>query len=121
MEMAPVPPAGSARPGYLPAVPRPRPAAVEGEAEADPARVARPGHDEPRDRAHFPAESLTSGRLEVRVERRPEGGQILTVYDRRTGEPILQLPPEQVLQVIEHALRRTQDEQEKKESHHGDR
>lgn len=46
--------------------------------------------------------------LDVRVETRPDGGHQLTIVDKTTGQIYCQLPPEQIVQVLEDALRRMQ-------------
>ena len=46
--------------------------------------------------------------LDVQIETRPGGGHQLTIVDKTTGQVYAQLPPEQIVQVLEEALRRMQ-------------
>ncbi|MFZ5850256.1 MAG: hypothetical protein ACOYY2_02535 [Actinomycetota bacterium] len=55
--------------------------------------VAPPGED-----------PVPDSKVRVEVERRDGGAQVVTVVDSRAGEPICQLPPEQVVQVVENLL-----------------
>lgn len=58
-----------------------------------------------RDVVAPPAENpVPDSKVRVEVERRDGGTQVVTVVDSRTGEPICQLPPEQVVQVVENLL-----------------
>ena len=46
----------------------------------------------------------------VRVEVEPHRGtQTVTVFDVRTGQPIFQLPPRQVVKILDEVLERTQE------------
>jgi len=58
-----------------------------------------------RDAVTPPAEDpVPDSKVRVEVERRDGGVQVVTVVDSRTGEPISQLPPEQVVQVVANLL-----------------
>lgn len=50
---------------------------------------------------------LTS--VDVQIEARSTGGQQLTIVDETTGQIYCQLPPEQVVKVLEDVLRQMQD------------
>jgi hypothetical protein len=95
-----VQPMAHIRPHWPPTPPRPDLPAQRG-VPADPGapapRVTPPEAERP--------EPASPPRLEVHLDRRDDGVQILTIYDPRTGDVLGQLPHEQVVKVIDAALR----------------
>ncbi|MDP9397310.1 MAG: hypothetical protein M3P96_05575 [Actinomycetota bacterium] len=84
----------------VPAAPAPL---VEGTARAK--DDAGPGEAPTRSEPTEPA--ATTVRVEVDVP--PGGVRTVTVFDVRTGQPVFQLPPEQVVRVIDSALKRAEE------------
>ena len=95
--------AGAARPSWAAQVAARAQVAAAKSSEAAPAPAPVPV---PR-----PAPRKTElAPLDVRIETRPNGGHQLTIVDKTTGQVYCQLPPEQIVQVLEDALRRMQRE-----------
>lgn len=95
MDIQSVPPS---RPEYVP----PRPERV-----LRAAPESTPGGQGPvADAAPSSAPIVTPPEVRVQVERSEAGVQTVTVYDTRTGQPIFEMPPHQVVEIIDEALRR---------------
>ncbi len=77
-----------------------------------PGRMRESGADEsqfgaaPAEKKDKPRVDPAATSREVTVEPQPEGGARVTVYDVRTGQPVYQVPPDQVVRVIEAAIER---------------
>lgn len=73
-----------------------------------PEQAPKPPEAEATGNVFRPVPPAPQPSIDVQVDRREDGVQTVTVYDPYTGDVLHQLPPEQVIHVIDAALRRLQ-------------
>jgi hypothetical protein len=90
-------------------------AAIPAQPASTPTRDARRAHPElARPAESAPSTTMTEPhRIDVSVQIRRDGVQLVTVVDVVSGQPICELPPPQVLHVLDQAIYRMRAEQDR--------